>query len=188
MQASFFVDFTLSQQPDLDLTPHALRNQIYAVLHGAFRQQPQTFALALPKQKAHVLRVFAANQSALTGLITAVSGHWKLRDYCRISAVQAVGEHQGGWLSYKRFRIPAAKSDRNHAQDSDQNLHTRRLDAAKTTKKPFLQVASNSTGQRFTIFIDCVAAEGAGTGLPDGYGLSRSSQSFALPDLPYQDE
>lgn len=187
MHSAFYIDFVVSQQPDLDLAPRVLRNQVYGVLHGAFRQQPQTFALALPEQYPHILRVFAASEAALTWLHQAVSAHWKVRDYCTIRPIRAVGEHQGAWVSYKRFRVPSAKSDRN-ATDPSQSLGARRLSQAADQKKPYLQVQSRSTQQRFTIFVDTVVATQAGDGLPDGYGLARSQHPFAVPLLAYHDE
>lgn len=187
MKSSFYVDFVVSHQPDLDLAPRVLRNQVYGVLHGAFRQQPQTFAIALSEQHPHILRVFAATEAALLWLVQAVSAHWRVRDYCTIRPIHAVGEHHGAWVSYKRFRVPSAKSDRN-ATDPSQSLAARRLAQAIDNKKPYLQVKSSSTQQRFTIFIDCVVAEHAGDGLPDGYGLARSQHPFAVPELSYDNE
>ncbi len=183
MQANYYADFAVATPQDPDLDKMILRNQVYHILHGAFRQLPATFALALPKKKPEVLRVFAATADQLMQLIAMVKQHWTVRDYAVISPIHDVSAHQGPWASYKRFRIPTAKSDRN-AKDGHSSLKERRLREAQHQRMPYLQIISSSTKQRFTLFVQQVAAEQAGDGLPDGYGLARADQPFALPDLP----
>lgn len=187
MQSHFYLDLVL--QPPVDEasgnaygTAYALRNRVYGIVHGALRQRPQQFALALPARTDRCLRlrVFAAHTGDLDWLKQAISAHPVIRDYVLLQPVKPVGE-VARWLSYRRYRIPTVKSDR-HAVDGNSELRKRRLAASSDMDR--LVLSSQSTNQRFTLAIQTVAATEAGDGLPDGYGLARASSPFAVPDLP----
>lgn len=206
MQANFYLDLRVLPSGDnTDLQIEQVRNQIFSVLHGCFRQTPNVFALALarsqqpqvqaiqaerelPKAQRRfvvydILRIFAAEQNSLLLLRQILQGNWKVRDYSQLSEVGAVPLHVS-WKSFRRFRIPTIKAERYLAYNIEQqmpSLHARRLQQAKSM--PYLRVNSQSTGQQFTVIVDIQAAEHAGTGQPDGYGLARASQPFALPDF-----
>ena len=206
MQAEFYLDLrVLPTGDDTDLQLEQVRNQIFTVLHGCFRQIPDTFALALvrsdskamqdiaeqrnqPKARRSfavydILRIFAAQKTSLQLLRQILQAHWKIRDYSQLGEVTPVPTSVS-WKSFRRFRIPTLKAERNLSYNVDhqiKSLHERRLEQAKNL--PYLRVKSQSTGQQFTVVIDIQQAENAGTGQPDGYGLARASQPFALPDF-----
>ncbi|XID74312.1 type I-F CRISPR-associated endoribonuclease Cas6/Csy4 [Alkanindiges sp. WGS2144] len=200
MQANFYLDVMIQPTGDnTDLQLEHIRNQIFTVLHGCFRQMPMLFALALTSSKTDhviglqqqrdkpssqrrfavydVLRIFAEQEQVLQQLLTTLQAHWKVRDYCQLGLVSKVPMHTA-WKSYRRFRIPTLKTERNFSYDKAP-LRDRRLEQAKAM--PFLRVQSQSTGQQFTVIVDIQQAEDAGAGMPDGYGLARASQPFALP-------
>lgn len=201
MSFDYYMDIHLINSADtMDLSLATIRNQVYTVLHGAFRSLDDSFALALVsskklknKQAQHgkrieyatyfdfdIFRIFSQNEQALDKLINAISQHWKIRDYTTMSSPRRVPIAKiTGWNSYRRFRIPTAKMERTNLSDNNKPLRERRLEAARG--KPFLKVNSKSTGQKFTVIVDIVPMEDAGQGLPDGYGLARKSQPFALP-------
>lgn len=201
MDAHFYLDVrVLESSDDTDLKLGHIRNQIYTVIHGAFRKLPAHYALAVEMsdklkakqeqfEKKHgrtakpsfdILRIFAEQQDELEQLIEAIKGHWKIRDYTVLGTAIAVPIAKiSGWKSYRRFRIPTQKAERTQLSNQNEPLRDRRLKTARD--KPFFQVMSQSTGQGFTIIIDIQDCENAGHGLPDSYGLARKESPFALP-------
>lgn len=200
MQANYYLDIRIMDSADDgELTLAHLRNQIYSIVHGVFREIPNTFALALEtsaKQKAKmqkkelkyktpvlqqydVLRIFAAEQHSLEQLVDNIKGHWKVRDYAILNHPVAVPTAKViGYKSYFRFRIPTLKTERNAAEKTE-SRHARRLKEAK--KMPYFKVSSQSTEQTFTVTIRIEDVTEAKAGVPDGYGLARQSQPFSLP-------
>lgn len=205
MAFDFYIDVRVIPSADtLDLSLATLRNQIYAVLHGTFRalalvdKSPYALALvASPKLKAKqdafeqkygkpprfdfdTFRVFSSSPQALQRLVDTIGQNWKIRDYSVVGTPTPVPTAKiTGWQSFRRFRIPTAKMERTKLSHDNLPLRERRLATAKDL--PFLKVASKSTGQTFTLTIEIVPMDNAGDGLPDGYGLARASQAFALP-------
>jgi len=201
MDANYYLDIrVLESSDDTDLKLGHIRNQIYTVIHGAFRKLPAHYALALEMsdklkakqelfEKKHgrsaksnfdILRIFAEKQDELDELIEAIKGHWKIRDYTVLGVAIAVPTAKIlGWKSYRKFRIPTQKAERTKLSHQNEPLRDRRLKIAKGM--PFFQVISQSTGQGFTVIIDVQESENAGYGLPDSYGLARKESPFALP-------
>lgn len=201
MDANYYLDIrVLESSDDTDLKLGHIRNQIYTVIHGAFRKLPAHYALALEisdklkakqeyfeqkhgrsaKANFDILRIFAEKQDELDELIEAIKGHWKIRDYTVLGAAIPVPTAKiSGWKSYRRFRIPTQRAERTKLSHQNEPLRDRRLTTAKDM--PFFQVISQSTGQGFTVNIDVQESENAGYGVPDSYGLARKESPFALP-------
>ncbi|RKG35131.1 type I-F CRISPR-associated endoribonuclease Cas6/Csy4 [Acinetobacter guerrae] len=201
MDANYYLDIrVLESSDDTDLKLGHIRNQIYTVIHGAFRKLPAHYALALEisdklknkqeffekkhgraaKPNFDILRIFAVNQNDLEDLIEAIKGHWKIRDYTVLGSPIAVPTAKiSAWKSYRRFRIPTQKAERTQLSEQTTPLRDRRLKTAKD--KPYFQVLSQSTGQGFTVTVDILDSVDAGHGLPDSYGLARQESPFALP-------
>lgn len=205
MTFDYYVDVRVIPSGDtVDLSLATIRNQIYGVLHGAFRAlsivDQSAYAIALvassklkakqesfekkhgktPRFDFDIFRVFACDANALQRLVDAISGNWKVRDYSVVGTPTPIPTDKiTGWQSFRRFRIPTTKMERNQLSHDKQPLRERRLAAAKDL--PYLNVLSKSTGQSFTLTIEIIPMESAGEGLPDGYGLARTSQPFALP-------
>lgn len=158
------------------------------VLHGAFRQWPGRYALALPEVspgEAHTpgrfLRVFAGSRDDLDALVAAIGGHPVIRDYTRIGYPRPVpGAFSGPWVEYRRYRIPSQKSLRK----LDDTLRERRMQAARERGLPFFQICSRSNGQSFMLYVQALeVVAGSAECQPDSYGLSVSSRPFAVPRL-----
>ncbi|WP_445116232.1 type I-F CRISPR-associated endoribonuclease Cas6/Csy4 [Acinetobacter sp. WZC-1] len=201
MDVNYYLDIrVIESSGDTDLKLGHIRNQIYTVIHGAFRKLPAHYALALEisdKLKARqeqfvqkhgrsakpnfdILRIFAEKQDELDELIEAIKGHWKIRDYTVLGvAIPVPTAKISGWKSYRRFRIPTRKAERTQLSEHNEPLRDRRLKTARD--KPFFQVRSQSTGQGFTVIVDILDSENAGPGFPDSYGLARKESPFALP-------
>lgn len=158
---------------------------ILRVLHGAFRRHPGKFALALPGKDNSLftcIRVFSQTRGELDLLVDAIVDNPSIRDYGRIGYPRAVPEKfDGPWKRYSRFRIPTRKADR----DPDHALRIRRIAQADENKLPFFILSSVSSGQRFGLYVEIgSAADHQGECIPDSYGLSVATRSFAVPDLP----
>ena len=198
MQAHYYLDIRVIG--DEGITIKAVRNQVFAVIHGAFASLKHDYALALvasdklnaqleklaksrhnePKFDFDIFRIFANDEQVLQALIDAIQGHFSIRDYTVFSPPIAIPTAKiKGWKSYRRFRIPTKKAERRHLSDDNEPLRSRRLKQAKNM--PFLQVKSRRTGQGYTVIVDIQDSPDAGHGTPDGYGLARQSQPFALP-------
>lgn len=190
MQANYYLDIRIMDSADDgELTLAHLRNQIYSIVHGVFREIPNTFALALEisaKQKAKmhkkelrykapvlpqydVLRIFAAEQHSLEQLIEKIKGHWKVRDYAILNHPAAVPTAKvTGYKSYFRFRIPTLKTEKD-VESKTQSLNAKRLKQAK--KMPYFKVSSQTTGQGFTVNIEILDIDlnHPQYGLPEDY-------------------
>lgn len=156
------------------------------VLHGAFRQHPGRYALALPgvlpdqaSAPGRALRVFAGSRDDLDALVAAISGHSIIRDYTRIGYPRPVpGSFPGPWVEYRRYRIPAQRSLRK----PNDTLRERRLQSAREQGFPYFHARSRSNNQQFVLYVQAIAAQSGGMECqPDSYGLSVSSRPFAVP-------
>lgn len=159
------------------------------VLHGAFRQHPGRYALALPGvlpgqagAPGRILRVFAGNRDDLDALAFAIADHPIIRDYTRMGYPRPAPEDfPGPWVEYRRYRIPARKSLRK----PNDTLRERRLQFAREQGFPYFHAYSRSNNQRFMLYVQAIAAPSGGMDCqPDGYGLSVSSRPFAVPCIP----
>lgn len=159
------------------------------VLHGAFRQHPGQYALALPGvlsdqagAPGRILRVFASHRDDLDALVAGIANHPIIRDYTRIGYPRPVPNgFPGPWVEYRRYRIPAQRSLRK----PNDTLRERRLQAAREQGLPYFHTRSRTTDQRFVLYVQAVAAQAGGMECqPDSYGLSVSSRPFAVPCIP----
>jgi CRISPR-associated endoribonuclease Cas6/Csy4 subtype I-F len=158
--------------------------RLVKILHGVFRGKPETFAIALPARGFSGVRVFARERAELDFLAGAIASHWFVRDYARLGyPVSVPADYTGPWVSYRRFRIPSATSDRN-AEPGQPTLGQRRAAQAQKDRLVYLISDSQSNQQKFSLFVQIVAADGAGEFKPNSYGLSSSERVFALPDMP----
>lgn len=162
----------------------AIASRLFGVLHGAFRQMPGKYAIAIPQSGFASLRVFAQSKEDLGLLCMAVAGHHVLRDYYRMdNAVQVPCDFAGTWVSYRRFRIPSESADRNIRSDGS-TLTQRRMAQARQERLVFFDTHSQTSGQRFSLHVQSIAADGPGLFCPDSYGLASVERPFALPAMP----
>lgn len=182
MKPQHFVDIEVrGGEKGEGISSPVLAGAILRVLHGAFREYPGKFALALPDRPFSRLRVFAENRGDLDTLVRSVRNHPAIRDYGRIGYPDSVPpDFSGPWKRYSRFRIPTRKADR----DPDSRLRRSRMEIARQNSIPFFPMTSHTSGQRFSLHIEIQSVDGyLGECLPDGYGLSVASKPFALPVL-----
>lgn len=179
MHPRCYVDLTLERRTSPLAAAAVLR-----VLHGAFRQQPGQYALALPDYPRAFprLRIFTESRDALDSLVTATQSHPALTEYARFGYPQRVSEDfSGPWMSFRRYRIPARRAERK----PDGNLRLRRIQNADDARLPFFPLRSESNGHTWRLYVEAVPVEGdTEPASPDAYGLATATRPFGLPDLP----
>lgn len=178
MKAHHYVDFTLGPRPSPATAALALK-----VLHGVFSAHPTQYALALPDYPRSFprLRVFAASRENLDQLVAATQSHPTLDTIGRFAYPKTVPEDfNGPWISYRRYRIPSRKSERN----PDSNLRLRRIQAADRLDLPYFTLQSRSNGQAWRLYVEARSESTAEPAVPDAYGLASATRPFSLPQLP----
>jgi hypothetical protein len=157
----------------------------FHVLHGITRAAGLVHALAFPEMRAgerhyagSLIRVFADDRDTLESIADKMEASPFVRDYAAIGRVRAVPAGlSGGFVEYRRFRTPGRSS----------RLQESRLKRLKEGDQlPFFQVASASTGNRFSVRVQPIARNTAIADdfQPDSYGLSGCERAFALPMIP----
>lgn len=178
MKAQHYVDFTLGPRPSPATAALALK-----VLHGVFSSHPGQYALALPDYPRSFprLRVFATSREDLDQLVAATETHHTFGEIGRFTYPKSVPEDfSGRWISYRRYRIPSRKAERNPGS----NLRLRRIQTADKADLPYFTLQSHSNGQAWRLYVQTEAGSATESLEPDGYGLASASRPFALPDLP----
>jgi hypothetical protein len=157
--------------------------RLMSILHGVFRTYPGRFALAFPRMRAgeayhpgHIVRVFAEKREDLDFLVSDLDSNPRIAGYVRIGYARPVpAEFPGPWKEYRRFRIPGRGSRLERCR-------AYRIQAGDTL--PYFKLGSRSTGQTFSIRIECRDGAPSARCQPDSYGLSVATRQFALPQLP----
>lgn len=178
MHPRCFVDLTLERQASPLAAAAVLR-----VLHGAFRQQPGQYALALPDYPRAFprLRIFAEARDALDALVAATEGHRAVAECARYSYPRAVpDDFAGPWTSFRRYRIPTRKAERK----PDGSLRLRRIQSADDARLPYFPLRSESNGHTWRLYVEARPADSGDEASPDAYGLATATRPFGLPDLP----
>ncbi len=184
MKPNHFIDIQIIRLGNSeDMSSPALRGRLLSILHSLFRQNPGTYALAIPSGRQS-LRIFATEAPELESLRANLSSMPWIRDYARIGDVAAVPqEFKGPWVSYQRYRIPTVKSDRN-AVDGISKLRDRRLQSAFDAGNDYFNIYSGSTKQRFTLIVrSLIGIPIKSDVVPNSYGLGSTENPVFLPQL-----
>lgn len=176
--AAFYLDIVARGRPQ-----PAAAAEVIRVLHQAFVFVPGTYAIALPDADPFKrIRIFAETATVLHDLHAHLQDEPAIHQFGYFRAVAAVPQpFDGKWVSYRRYRIPTRKAERNPGG----TVRVRRILQADALRLPFFDMRSKSTGQNFRLYIQpCPAEPNASALLPDGYGLASATRPFALPVLP----
>lgn len=169
-------------------------------LHELIAQHPDTYALTFPHMKTgnlsgelpeigNVVRVFASNREAvdlaLDHLEIGLNGKESSSHGLQVGRVRPVPDnHDGAWVSYQRFRIPARRGKSEQHQEKRSRLRMKRLQEAKLL--PYFILDSASTRQTFSLIVNPVWRDTKpdhSVEHCDGYGLSSNEHPVWLPDL-----
>ncbi|MDK2126594.1 type I-F CRISPR-associated endoribonuclease Cas6/Csy4 [Parachitinimonas caeni] len=179
MQPRLYLDIEI-KGPNQPLAAAA----VLRALHGAFRNAPGRYALALPcypRSAFRLLRIFGGNGDDLITLrehLLAVPDFDKHMTAHSPRPIPA--GFDGPWYSYRRYRIPTRSAERH----PDGNLRARRMQQADEAGYPYFNLHSRSNGQTFGLYIQRLDANSGDRCQPDSYGLASASRPFALPHLP----
>jgi len=181
MSARTYLDIDTRGAEDAGVSPPLMRGRLLSILHGCFQKQPGRYAVALTNHPG-TLRVFTTDRSEFDALVEAMSPSPWIRDYARIGYPRTVPDNfQGPWVSFRRFRIPTVRSDRD-AVDGTSALRDRRITEARAKRMEYFHLQSRSTTQNFVLIVERVPCDGdIGRFKPDSYGFSTTSNTFALP-------
>jgi hypothetical protein len=150
------------------------------VLHGILRKQPGLFAVAFPRLKkgegrhpGNLVRVFSDSAEKLKQVLQSLQENERVQQYVSYYKPKPVPEDfDGAWVEYRRYRIPNTRSRLDKCREY-------RLNAAEAV--PFIRATSKTNGQAFSLHIDAVPGVKPDTCVPDSYGLSVVTRTFALP-------
>lgn len=192
MSLNSYVDIILDGASG-EISYPVIANQVLSVLHGAFKALDKVFALSLPNclpgKKTSIgnrLRVFSTSEESLKTLLAAIEDHFIVRDYCAFKKIQGVPEDfNGPWVEYRRFRPSNKNADRNNGDESI-SLRERRMQDARERRLPYFILRSQSNLQGFSLIVEPrkFAQDQSVEVAPDKYGLSVSSRSFGVPQIP----
>lgn len=192
MPLKAYVDIVMNGEA-ADITTQVVANQVMPILHAAFKRNSGVFALALPQclpgkksSSGNTLRIFSSSADDLLGLCNAVKSHYLFRDYCTIKTTNEVpADFCGPWVEYRRYRPSNKNADRKGGDDNGM-LRARRMAYAEDHRLPYFVLTSGSNKHGFSLYVEPLAGEACGAQSiePDSYGLSVTSRSFSVPQLP----
>ena len=187
-----YFDLTLSPgQAGPDEAPAWDRlGRVWRVTHGASRKIGVPFAVAFPGWMREgfgvgpTLRIFVQDAGSAERLYDAIERTPGIGGLITGSRVRAVQGTPQAFEAYLMHRIPSgiSKTRKTIPADVQQTLREsarlRRL--TQQQGLPFVRMRS-STGNGFRLVIERVATTADTEGVPNGYGLSRTTQIVALP-------
>ena len=187
MEPKFYVDITLREQQEKEMSIPVLGNKLMPILHGLFARNKGAYALALPGctpefiKPSRVFRVFGGSRSDLECLKRILDVDRRIRDYFITKDAREVPDNfDGPWIEYRRYR----PSNKNAERKPDGNLRNKRMQFAKEMKLPYFQVRSHSSSRVFSCIVQPISGSQSSEAIePDSYGLSVVTRSFSLPHL-----
>lgn len=195
----FYVDVTLL--PSADLSPYFLWSKIYRQVHLALVGMKLDggcvpIGVAFPeyddkkKNLGVKLRLLATEEKLLIKLNVC---KWLSRfsDYVHITGIRAVPERVKKYVVYKRkqpeisfskFRravLRKAKRESITLTDAEKSLEPMLHRSNQTVvSEPYIQLISDSSGEKFCLFITKQAADGASEYLFNTYGFGAAVPEF----------
>lgn len=187
MPLETYFDLRLRRDPDIPVWDRLGR--LWHLVHSAASRSAVPFAVSFPFWMqggfgfGETLRLFTPDQAHAESLYDALEKAPHAADLAEGSRIRKVHAPQT-FESFLMCRIPSGSSkarknvEFERAQELRQQALRRRI--AQQQHLPFVRMRSSS-GHAFRLVVKRIAASGAETGAPNGYGLSRTSQIVALP-------
>lgn len=159
-----------------------IMERAFGVLHGAFREFPSRYAIALPHARSGThrhpgssIRVFSETREALDSLVSAIQSHSVVRDYLQLGYPRRIPDgFDGPWHEYRRYRI----TNRSSRLEKCREFRLRQAE-----ELPYLRSISKTNGHGFGVYIAIMNGGPANDCQPDSYGLSVASRPFTLPAI-----
>jgi len=183
--------FDLTLQPDPEIAAWDRMGALWREVHRASAKSKTPFAVAFPGWMregftlGQTLRVFTLGETAANTIYDVLEQRPQWCDLATGSRVKSVAASVP-FEAYRMHRLPSgvAKARRNVPLDVAQALQAqaRERRIAQQTVYPFV-VMRSSSGHKFRLVIERIAASAEKSGEPNSYGLSRATQTVALPVL-----
>lgn len=189
MTYSTYFDLTL--QPDPEIPTWDRMGALWRDVHRASAKSRTPFAVAFPGWMGvgftlgQTLRVFTRSEADANAIYHVLKSHPQWGDLATESPVKTAAG-SASYEAYRMHRLPSGVSKTRRtvpldvAQALQAKARARRL--AQQTAYPFV-VMRSSSGHKFRLVIERIAADPGQSGEPNGYGLSRATQIVALPVL-----
>ena len=185
----FFQEFTLLPHADIDL--YFIWQKLYQQIHLALVENKNSdnksaIGVAFPEYDADKyslgtkLRLFAEDKQMLEQMN---SEKWLIRlsDYVHVRRIKPVPEKSVGYACFKHVKLKGNKEKlaRRRAKRKRETLrqalaHFEDFEEQRS-KLPYINMTSQTNGQRFRLFIEKQAMEQPQTGLFSCYGLSNTT-------------
>jgi CRISPR-associated endonuclease Csy4 len=182
----FYVDIEILENPDIQTA--TVLNTLFGKFHNALvtAGDETQIGISFPKHRSsdtsglgNVLRLHG-NEPSLVGFM-AKNWHASLSDYLNVSNTRAIPSRVN-FAQIRRVQLQsnAERLRRRFMKRHNVDAHTAKQKISdsveRTTKLPWLQVRSISTGQSFRLFIDVGEFQKAATtGSFNRYGLSATA-------------
>jgi CRISPR-associated endoribonuclease Cas6/Csy4 subtype I-F len=182
--------FDLKLRPDPEIPSWDRLGALWRLVHQAGAKSQAPFAVAFPGWMVEgftlgpVFRVFTRSEAQANTLYDALDANPRCADLAEGARVKSAPAGSISFEAYRMHRLPSgvSKDRRTVPLDIAQALQVqareRRL--AQQTAHPFV-IMRSSTGHKFLLVVERMAAQADALGEPNGYGLSRATQIVALP-------
>ena len=178
----------ISLLPNAEITPYFIWQKLYQQIHLALvenknKENASPVGVGFPEH--HVdsyclgtkLRLFAEDEQSLNDMQCE---KWlnRLRDYVHVSEIRPVPEKLTGYACFKHIKLKGNKEKlaRRRAKRKGETLQQALLHfenfEEQLSKLPYINMTSQTNGQRFRLFIEKQVMEQPQTGLYSCYGLS----------------
>ena len=189
MIMKYYQELTLLPQEDIDLyfIWHKLYQQIHlALVENKTGDNASAIGVAFPEYNADKyylgtkLRLLAEDEKLLEQLQCE---KWlnRLRDYVRVGLIKPVPEKLTGYACFKHVKLKGNKGKlaRRRAKRNGETFHQALSHfedfEEQSSKLPYINMISQTNGQRFRLFIERQEMEQSKTGFYSCYGLSNST-------------
>ncbi|MFH2122990.1 MAG: type I-F CRISPR-associated endoribonuclease Cas6/Csy4 [Pseudomonadota bacterium] len=181
----------ISLLPNADISLYFLWQKLYQQIHIALVENKKgdnasAIGVAFPGYDAvkfslgTKLRLFAENEQLL---VQMQCEKWlnRLSDYVHLSRIKPVPEKLAGHVCFKHIKLKGNKEKlaRRRAKRNGETLQQALLHfegfEEQPCKLPYINMTSQTNGQRFRLFIEKQAMEQPQTGLYSCYGLSNAT-------------
>ena len=181
----------ISLLPNADIGLYFLWKKVYQQIHLALVENKcadnaSTIGIAFPEYNVDKhyfgtkLRLFAEDEQSLEQM---QCNHWlsRLSDYVHLSRIKPVPEKLAGYACFKHIKFKGCKEKlaRRRAKRKGETLqqalaHFEDFEEQRSNL-PYINMSSETNGQRFRLFIEKQAMEHPQTGLYSCYGLSNTT-------------
>jgi len=181
----------ISLLPNADIGLYFIWQKVYQQIHLALVENKRadnasTIGVAFPEYNADrhclgkKLRLFAEDEQSLEQM---KCDQWlnRLSDYVHLSRIKPVPENLAGYACFKHIKLKGCKEKlaRRRAQRKGETLQQALANfedfEEQRSNLPYINMTSETNGQRFRLFIEKQAREQPQTGLYSCYGLSNTT-------------